>query len=85
MPAKETFTIGELATRAGMTADALRYYERLGVIARVPRTTGGFRAYPAAVVDRLRFIKQAQPHGLFTEYLVNAPPAWLSEFGPSAA
>ena len=21
----------------------------------------------------------------FTEYLVNAPPAWLSEFGPSAA
>jgi DNA-binding transcriptional MerR regulator len=64
MPPKETLTIGELAARAGITPDALRYYERLGVIARVPRTTGGFRVYPAAVVDRLRFIKQAQRHGL---------------------
>ena len=28
----------------------------------------------------------APPHGCyFTEYLVNAPPAWTSEFGPSAA
>jgi DNA-binding transcriptional MerR regulator len=64
MPAKERLTIGELAARTGMTPDGLRYYERLGVIARVPRTAGGFRVYPAAVVDRLRFIKQAQRHGL---------------------
>jgi len=34
------------------------------VIAHVPRTSGGFRVYPADVVDRLRFIKQAQRHGL---------------------
>jgi DNA-binding transcriptional MerR regulator len=60
----ETLTIGELAARTGMTPDGLRYYERLGVIARAPRTAGGFRVYPAAVVERLRFIKQAQRHGL---------------------
>jgi DNA-binding transcriptional MerR regulator len=64
MSTKDTLTIGELATRAGVTPDALRYYERLGVIARVPRTAGGFRVYPATVLDRLRFIKQAQRHGL---------------------
>lgn len=64
MSANQTFTIGELAARTGMTPDALRYYERVGVIARVPRTAGGFRVYPASVVDRLRFIKQAQRHGL---------------------
>jgi DNA-binding transcriptional MerR regulator len=64
MSTKDTLTIGELAARAGMTPDALRYYERLGVIAHVPRTTGGFRVYPAEVVERLRFIKQAQRHGL---------------------
>jgi MerR family transcriptional regulator, copper efflux regulator len=59
-----TFTIGELAARAGITRDALRYYERLGVIPRAPRTSGGFRVYSADVLTRLRFIKQAQRQGL---------------------
>jgi MerR family transcriptional regulator, Zn(II)-responsive regulator of zntA len=64
MSSKSTFTIGELAARAAMTPDALRYYERLGVIAPIKRTAGGFRLYTADVIDRLRFIKQAQRHGL---------------------
>ncbi len=59
-----TFTIGELAARTGMTPDALRYYERLGVIAPVRRTTGGYRVYTGEIIERLRFIKQAQLHGL---------------------
>lgn len=59
-----TFTIGELAARTGMTPDALRYYERVGIIVPVGRTDGGFRIYNAATVDRLRFAKQAQLHGL---------------------
>jgi DNA-binding transcriptional MerR regulator len=63
MAAKATFTIGELAVRAGLTPDALRYYERLGVIPPVPRTAGGFRVYTVAVLERVRFIKQAQLHG----------------------
>ena len=61
---EKTFTIGELAARGGVTPDALRYYERLGVIARAPRTSGGFRVYTRDTLDRLRFIKQAQLHGL---------------------
>jgi MerR family Zn(II)-responsive transcriptional regulator of zntA len=64
MSDKTTFTIGELAAQSGMTPDALRYYERLGVIAPVKRTGGGFRVYTADVLERLRFIKQAQRHGL---------------------
>jgi DNA-binding transcriptional MerR regulator len=59
-----TLTIGEVAERAGMTRDALRYYERVGVITPAGRTNGGFRVYPHDVIDRLRFIKQAQLHGL---------------------
>jgi len=59
-----TFTIGELAARSGMTADALRYYERLGVIAPVRRTVGGYRVDTGETIERLRFIKQAQLHGL---------------------
>ena len=59
-----TFTIGELAARTGMTPDALRYYERLGVMAPVRRTAGGYRVYTGETIERVRFIKQAQLHGL---------------------
>lgn len=59
-----TLTIGGLATRAGVTPDALRYYEKLGLLAKAPRTAGGFRIYTSDVLDRLRFIKQAQRQGL---------------------
>jgi DNA-binding transcriptional MerR regulator len=38
MSTDANFTIGELAARAGLTPDALRYYERLGVIPKAPRT-----------------------------------------------
>lgn len=64
MSSKATFTIGEVAAQSGMTPDALRYYERLGVIAPVRRTDGGFRVYTADVLERLSFVKQAQRHGL---------------------
>ena len=56
--------IGELAAASGLTRDALRYYERQGLLPRSGRTVGGFREYGAAAVDRVRFIKQAQAHGL---------------------
>lgn len=64
MPPDATFTIGELAARTGMTPDALRYYERLRVIAPVRRTAAGYRVYTGETIERLRFIKQAQLHGL---------------------
>lgn len=63
-PQRTTYQIGELAARSGLTPDALRYYERLGLVPPPHRTPGGFRVYTAAAVDRLRFIKQAQALGL---------------------
>ncbi len=56
--------IGELAAQSGLSRDALRYYERMGLMPRTRRTSGGFRLYPAGTLDRIRFIKQAQLHGL---------------------
>ena len=64
MPGNPALAIGELAARAGLTRDALRYYERLGMIAPLCRTSGGFRVYAPEVIERLRFIKQAQRHGM---------------------
>ena len=53
----------ELAGQAGINAETLRYYERRGLLAEPPRTAGGYRDYPAAAVDLLRFIKRAQELG----------------------
>jgi DNA-binding transcriptional MerR regulator len=56
--------IGALANASRLTPDAIRFYERQGLLSRPARSAGGFRQYEAATLDRLRFIKQAQAHGL---------------------
>ena len=58
------YRIGEIAAKAGVTADTLRYYERLGVLPRARRTTGGLRLYGDDVLSRVRFVQQAQSFGL---------------------
>jgi DNA-binding transcriptional MerR regulator len=52
--------IGEVATRAGVSIDAVRYYERLKLLPRARRTSGGFRLFGPESVERVQFIKQAQ-------------------------
>jgi len=53
----------ELAGRVGVNAETLRYYERRGLLAAPPRTAGGYREYPVAMVGLVRFIKRAQELG----------------------
>ncbi len=53
----------ELAERAGVNSETLRYYERRGLLQPPPRTLGGYRDYPPAAVELLRFIKRAQELG----------------------
>jgi DNA-binding transcriptional MerR regulator len=58
------YRIGEIAARVGVTVDTLRYYERLGILPRVRRTTGGLRRYGDDVFRHIRFIQQARALGL---------------------
>ena len=46
-----------------MNPQTLRYYERRGLLADPARSPGGYRAYPAEAVRRVRFIKRAQDLG----------------------
>src|SRR5262249_60717010 len=55
--------IGEVAERAGVSIDTVRYYEKRRLLPTAPRTEGGFRLFTAETVERVQFIKQAQDLG----------------------
>jgi DNA-binding transcriptional MerR regulator len=57
-------TVSKLAGQAGVSADAVRYYERIGLLPEPSRTASGYRLFDDEAVDRLRFIKRAQRFGL---------------------
>ena len=60
----ESYRIGEIARLAGVSVPAVRYYERLGLLPKAPRTSTGNRRYPHDAVERIQFVKRAQRHGL---------------------
>ena len=49
----------ECARAAGVTADTVRHYLRIGLLSAVGRTESGYRTFSAASVARLRFIRSA--------------------------
>ena len=56
-------TIGKVAALAGVSADAIRYYERLGLLPKPTRTRAGYRVYPPEIVKRLNLVRNAQRFG----------------------
>jgi len=55
--------IGEVATELGISADTLRYYEKIKLLPRVQRNGAGVRFYSDKDLSRIRFIKRAQKMG----------------------
>ena len=55
--------IGEVAARAGVGIQTLRYYERRGLLPRAHRHASGYREYETLTVRLVRFIKRAQELG----------------------
>lgn len=56
-------TIGRLARLAGVGVETIRYYQREGLIKEPPKPSSGYRRYPAATLERLRFIQRAKTLG----------------------
>jgi Cd(II)/Pb(II)-responsive transcriptional regulator len=52
--------IGELAQVAQTTVETVRYYEKKGLLPEAVRTTGNFRVYGPAHLERLRFIRNCR-------------------------
>lgn len=59
--------IGEVARRASIGVETLRFYERSGLLNRPARTEGGYRLYDSDVLKTLEFIKRAQTLGFTLE------------------
>jgi Cu(I)-responsive transcriptional regulator len=59
----ETMTISQVAERAGIGLETVRFYEKQGLIPEPPRTRSGYRQYPHDSVPRLRFIQRAKELG----------------------
>src|SRR5262245_55685576 len=57
------YTIGQLATAAGVNVETVRYYQRRKLIAEPKRSPGRTRRYSGSDAGRLRFIKAAQRLG----------------------
>ncbi|HEB58713.1 MAG TPA: heavy metal-responsive transcriptional regulator [Gammaproteobacteria bacterium] len=55
-----SYKISEVTARTGLSADTLRYYEKIGLLPHVARTPSGVRRYDDKDLSRLAFIKRAQ-------------------------
>ena len=55
--------IGEVSQLSGIGIEALRFYERSGLLGKPARSRSGYRLYDKSVIDRLEFIKKAQALG----------------------
>ena len=55
--------IGDVSKRSGVGIEALRFYEKQGLLSHATRTQSGYRLYNEDVLERLEFIKRAQVLG----------------------
>ncbi len=65
-----SFSIGQLARSAGVPTSTVRYYERARLLRPDGRTSGNYRVYGTAALERLRFIRAAQANGFTLEDVV---------------
>lgn len=55
--------IGIVAQRTGLSVDAIRFYEREGLVSAPVRSEGGFRLFQAEDIEEFQFIQSAQELG----------------------
>ena len=56
-------TIGGLSKQTGCNIETIRYYERIGILLKPPRTEGGHRLYDREHIKRLVFVRRSRELG----------------------
>jgi len=62
-PNNPSLTIGQVAKKAGVNVETVRFYEREGLIRQPPRPLSGYRLYPVETVRRIQFLRHCQELG----------------------
>lgn len=57
------FTIGDMGKATGTNIETIRYYERIGLLPKPPRTSSNYRDYGQTELGRLSFIRRARDLG----------------------
>lgn len=68
--------IGEVAARASVTVETLRYYERRGLLPAPERLQSGYREYEPDTVRRVHFVRHAQELGFTLEEIADLLTLW---------
>lgn len=55
--------IGEAAKCAGVSMDAIRFYERSGILIQAPRSGGGYRLYTSTDLETIHFVRRMKELG----------------------
>ncbi len=61
--AEKLMRIGQMSRQTGVSIDAIRFYERTGLLAAPARSVGGFRLYSPDALSALQFIRNLQTLG----------------------
>ncbi len=70
-PQMAQFTIGPLSRQTGCKVETIRYYEKIGLMPKPPRTEGGHRLYGQDHLKRLSFIRRSRELGFTLEQVRN--------------
>lgn len=65
------YRIGDVTKQLNLTADTLRYYEKIDLLTNISRTASGIREYNDKDISRLKFIKRAQRMNFSLEEIKN--------------
>lgn len=68
--------IGEVAEKAAVSVQTLRYYERRGLLASPERRASGYRVYGDQALQRVRFIRRAQDLGFTLDEIADLLSLW---------
>ena len=63
VPRDSTLTIGALSRRTGVNIETIRFYERIGILAKPPRSAAGHRIYRQEQLMRLGFVRRSRELG----------------------